>query len=98
MLAPVFFYVKNSFLTDLRISQTETGRALFFTHDTKEGVDKGYKGKVLLLELGIGMNTPGIIKYPFWQYTSQNKNVTYSCINMVGNICANRYRKSLYMY
>lgn len=54
----------------------------FFTNDTKEKVDKNYGGKILLLELGIGMNTPGIIKYPFWQYTSQNKNVTYSCINM----------------
>ncbi|SDB50273.1 Sir2 silent information regulator family NAD-dependent deacetylase [Butyrivibrio sp. INlla16] len=54
----------------------------FFTEDTTEKVDKGYDGKVLLMEFGIGMNTPGIIKYPFWQYTSQNKNVTYSCINM----------------
>lgn len=37
--------------------------------------------KVLYLELGVGGNTPGIIKYPFWQYTYKNKNATYVCIN-----------------
>ncbi len=38
-------------------------------------------GKVLFLELGVGGNTPGIIKYPFWQMTHQNPNATYACIN-----------------
>ena len=37
--------------------------------------------KLLLLELGVGSNTPGIIKYPFWRLTAQNKNATYVCIN-----------------
>jgi NAD-dependent SIR2 family protein deacetylase len=37
--------------------------------------------KLLLLELGVGMNTPGIIKYPFWQMTNQWKNVFYVCVN-----------------
>lgn len=37
--------------------------------------------KVLYLELGVGGNTPAIIKYPFWKYTSQNKNAIYACIN-----------------
>jgi len=27
------------------------------------------------------MNTPGIIKYPFWQMTALNSNATYACIN-----------------
>ena len=36
----------------------------------------------LLLELGVGYNTPGIIKYPFWQMTARNDNITYACINM----------------
>ncbi|SDA58724.1 hypothetical protein SAMN02910275_01429 [Butyrivibrio sp. INlla18] len=54
----------------------------FFTDDTKAKVDKEYQGKVLLMEFGVGMNTPGIIKYPFWQYTAQNGNVIYACINM----------------
>lgn len=37
--------------------------------------------KVLYLELGVGGNTPGIIKIPFWQMTYQNPNATYACIN-----------------
>ncbi len=39
------------------------------------------KGKVLFLELGVGYNTPGIIKYPFWQMTAKNPNATFACIN-----------------
>ena len=53
----------------------------FFTEDTSRKLDKYYSGRILFMEFGIGMNTPGIIKYPFWQYTAQNKNVTYACIN-----------------
>ena len=37
--------------------------------------------KTLYLELGVGYNTPGIIKYPFWQWTFQNESATYACIN-----------------
>ena len=37
--------------------------------------------KVLLLELGVGYNTPGIIKYPFWQMTMENPDATYACLN-----------------
>jgi NAD-dependent SIR2 family protein deacetylase len=37
--------------------------------------------KVLFLELGVGGNTPGIIKYPFWQMTYQWPNATYACLN-----------------
>ena len=38
-------------------------------------------GHILFLELGVGGNTPGIIKYPFWQMTFANPNATYACIN-----------------
>ena len=38
-------------------------------------------GQILFLELGVGYNTPGIIKYPFWQMTYQNPEATYACIN-----------------
>lgn len=42
-----------------------------------------HKGlKILYLELGVGGNTPGIIKYPFWQMTYNNSNATYVCINL----------------
>ena len=37
--------------------------------------------KLLLLELGVGMNTPAIIKYPFWKLTAQYPNITYICVN-----------------
>ena len=37
--------------------------------------------KVLYLELGVGRNTPVIIKYPFWRMTEQNKNATYACLS-----------------
>jgi len=37
--------------------------------------------KIIFLEIGVGMNTPAIIKYPFWQLTAQNENAYYVCIN-----------------
>lgn len=37
--------------------------------------------KVVFLELGVGGNTPVIIKYPFWQMTYANEKATYVCIN-----------------
>ena len=37
--------------------------------------------KALYLELGVGANTPVIIKYPFWHMVSNNKNAKYACIN-----------------
>ena len=38
-------------------------------------------GKVLYLELGVGANTPVIIKLPFWRYTFANPDATYACVN-----------------
>ena len=37
---------------------------------------------ILFLELGVGYNTPGIIKLPFWQMTAANKNAVYACVNL----------------
>lgn len=45
------------------------------------------RGKVLLLELGVGWNTPMIIKYPFWQLAAKDENVTYACINFGEAVC-----------
>ncbi len=44
-------------------------------------------GKVLFLELGVGYNTPGIIKYPFWQMTAENRQASYACINYGEAVC-----------
>ena len=42
---------------------------------------RSHDGKILFLELGIGYNTPSIIKFPFWQMTAENPDATYACIN-----------------
>lgn len=44
---------------------------------------------IVYLELGVGGNTPGIIKYPFWQLTAQNENAVYACINLGESFCPN---------
>ena len=44
-------------------------------------------GKILFLELGVGYNTPVIIKYPFWQMTAKNPNAFYACINQGQAVC-----------
>ncbi len=36
---------------------------------------------ILFLELGVGANTPVIIKYPFWQMTAKNEKAVYACVN-----------------
>ena len=39
-------------------------------------------GKILFLELGVGRNTPVIIKYPFWRMTAGNPKALYACVNL----------------
>ncbi len=43
--------------------------------------------KILFLELGVGYNTPVIIKYPFWKMTAKNPNATYACVNYGQAVC-----------
>lgn len=45
------------------------------------------KGKILFLELGVGYNTPVIIKYPFWQMTAKNPEAVYACVNYGEAVC-----------
>lgn len=45
--------------------------------------ERRHKGlRMLYLELGVGYNTPAIIKYPFWRATLENPKATYACLNM----------------
>ena len=44
--------------------------------------------KILFLELGVGFNTPSIIKYNFWRMTLNNKNSIYASINLGECYCA----------
>ena len=43
--------------------------------------------RTLFLELGVGYNTPVIIKYPFWQMTAQNPKAVYACVNFGEAVC-----------
>ena len=49
--------------------------------------------KILFLELGVGYNTPVIIKYPFWQMTFRNPNAIYACINAGEAVCPAQIQK-----
>ena len=41
-----------------------------------------YRAKsTVFLELGVGANTPGIIKLPFWRMTAEWPNAAYVCLN-----------------
>ncbi len=42
---------------------------------------------ILFFELGVGLNTPAIIKYPFWQLTAQNPKAVYACVNYGETFC-----------
>ena len=44
-------------------------------------LNKNKDGRIVFLELGVGGNTPGIIKYPFWKMTYANPKAVYVCIN-----------------
>ena len=46
-----------------------------------------HSGRILFLELGVGYNTPVIIKYPFWQMTLANDKAVYACINYGEAFC-----------
>ena len=53
-----------------------------------------YEGKhVLYLELGVGYNTPVIIKYPFWKRTYQNPEAVYACLNFGEAVCPDEIKK-----
>ncbi len=49
--------------------------------------------RILFLELGVGGNTPGIIKYPFWKMVYQNPKATYACVNLSEAYCPAEIRK-----
>ncbi|MDE7279547.1 MAG: Sir2 silent information regulator family NAD-dependent deacetylase [Oscillospiraceae bacterium] len=49
--------------------------------------------KILFLELGVGFNTPSIIKFPFWKMTAENPNAVYACINYGEAFCHEEIKK-----
>ncbi len=49
--------------------------------------------RILFLELGVGYNTPVIIKYPFWNMTAENPRAVYACINYGEAVCPHEIEK-----
>ena len=47
----------------------------------KQFVESHRTGRILYLELGVGANTPVIIKFPFWEMTMANPDAVYACVN-----------------
>ena len=52
-----------------------------------------HRGRVLFLELGVGYNTPGIIKIPFWNMTAANSDATYACVNYSDAVCPEQIKE-----
>lgn len=49
--------------------------------------------RILFLELGVGGNTPVIIKYPFWQMTAANPKAVYACVNDGEAVCPQEIKR-----
>lgn len=49
--------------------------------------------RILFLELGVGYNTSGIIKYPFWQMTAENPKAIYACVNYGEAACPHEIKR-----
>ena len=49
-------------------------------------------GRLLFLELGVGYNTPAIIKYPFWRMTAKDPDAVYACVNYGEAVCPEQIR------
>lgn len=69
----------NTFVEDEGWHQAAERYSLFI----KEHADK----RIVFLEIGVGYNTPVIIKYPFWQMTAKNPDATYVCLNFTDAVC-----------
>ena len=48
----------------------------------KKFLDESKNKNVLFLELGVGYNTPAIIKYSFWDMALKNENSIYASVNL----------------
>jgi NAD-dependent SIR2 family protein deacetylase len=56
-------------------------------------ITKNKDSNILYLELGVGLNTPVIIKFPFWQMTTENKNASYICVNYKESFCPEQIKE-----
>ena len=82
------FYIDNYGKETFVIKKKEKERAEYIRSedidDIKEEVIEAATNEaieIVFLELGVGYNTPGIIKYPFWQMTNTFQHAFYVCLN-----------------
>ena len=60
----------------------------YIAHDRYENyVREHQSGKVLYLELGVGFNSPGVIKFPFWNMAVQNPDAVFASVNLTTPCC-----------
>lgn len=69
----------DSFLEDDRWREASAAYADFLRRHENQ--------HVLYLELGVGANTPAIVKYPFWRMTLANEHAVYACLNFGEAFC-----------
>lgn len=69
--------------TNLRVDDkfVEDGGWKIASYNYKKFLQKNLNSEIVYLELGVGMNTPGIIKFPFWRFTAENPKAKYICVN-----------------
>lgn len=74
---------KKSMTMNLRTDGTFVQDEGWYTAADRYGdfLRRHQNSKILFLELGVGMNTPGIIKYPFWKMAYANPNAAFACLN-----------------
>jgi hypothetical protein len=58
-----------------------------------EFIRRHEKLHTLYLEIGVGANTPVIIKYPFWAMTAANPKAVYACRNYNEAFCPQQIEK-----
>ena len=75
----------DTFVEDTGWQEASANYAAFL----REVADK----RVLFLEIGVGTNTPVIVKYPFWAMTAENPSATYACLNYNKAICPKLFEK-----
>ena len=77
--------------TNLRVDSPFVEDEGWYTAAEKysEFLEKHKNNHVLFLELGVGANTPVIIKYPFWYMVMENKKAVYACVNYQEAFCPN---------
>ena len=69
--------------TNLRIDDkfVEDSGWKIASYSYKKFLHKHLNDEIIFLELGVGGNTPGIIKFPFWRFTAENPKAKYICVN-----------------